>query len=358
MTLRQIHQFHPSVSYGDATSNQMLSLQHLLRRMGYKSELFCYQLPIHFNGKVRQINRYTSFSDPDNLLLLHFSLSYASEIFAWLSQIPDRKVIVYHNITPYHYFDGINDRFYEAAQEGREQFEQLRILTEAGWGDSAFNCQELAEYGWSKLEVLPIIFDKERYDIRPERKLVKRFQGGVNILFVGRVSPNKCFEDLILTFYYLKCFVQPEARLLLVGATGGMEPYLEFLQTLVNRLGLSDIIFTGHVSSAQLMALYRSANVFLSMSEHEGFGVPLLESMYFGLPIVAYKSSAVPETLGGSGLLVTKKDYRAIAELIGLLLEDEKMRERVINRQRKRLPAFFPEQIEVKLRTLLHNLGV
>lgn len=187
--------------------------------------------------------------------------------------------------------------------------------------------------------------------------MLKRWQDGINVLFVGRVSPNKRFEDLILTFYYLKRLVRPDARLLLVGSARGMEPYLEFLQALVERLDLSDVIFTGHVSTAQLVAYYRCASIYLSMSEHEGFGMPLLESMHFGVPIVAYKMSAVPETLGGSGILVKGKEYAAVAELIGLLAEDGDLRARITERQRGRLQDFLPEKVEEHLRELLDNLG-
>jgi glycosyltransferase involved in cell wall biosynthesis len=170
---------------------------------------------------------------------------------------------------------------------------------------------------------------------------------------VGRVSPNKCFEDLILTFYYLKRFVRSDARLLLVGSEWGLEPYFEFLQTLVVRLGLTDVVFAGHVSNAHLFAYYQCADVYLSMSEHEGFGVPFLECMHFGVPIVAYEAAAVPETLGNSGALVKTKDYARVAEFIGLLEERADLCERLVTRQRERLKAFLPDQLKDTLRQLL-----
>ncbi len=354
----QVHQFYPTVSYGDAASNQILSLQRLLQRLGYRGEVFCEHLPLLFEGRARQITQYARYSSPTNILLLHFSIGYSTEVLSWLEQVPDRKVVIYHNITPPAYFAGINEFYFEAAQSGRKQLDRLRALAEAGWGVSTFNCQELAERGWTNVGVLPIIFDSRRYAVRPDRKVLKRWQGGVNILFVGRVVPNKRFEDLILTFYYLKRFVRPDARLLLVGSVQKVESYLEFLQALVTRLGLSDVVFTGHVSTSQLVAYYRCASVYLSMSEHEGFGAPLLESMHFEVPIVAYKAAAVPETLGGSGISVTVKDYAAVAELVGLLVEDEGLRAQVVARQRERLRDFLPEKIEERLVKRLHDLGM
>lgn len=358
--MMQLHQFHPTVSFGDAVSNQILSLQHLLRRIGYKkSGIFCEQLPIQFEGKTRLIQEYSRYSSPDNVLLLHFSLGYSPHVLDWLDRLPDRKVLIYHNITPYTYFVGINEAYLEAARIGREQLKLLSGRAEAGWGVSRYNAQELAECGWRHRGVLPLIFDPRRYQKRPDREIIRRWGKGINVLFVGRVVPNKRFEDVILTFYFFKRRVCPDARLILVGSAQGMEPYLEFLQALIGRLGLSsDVVFTGHVSTSQLIAYYRCASVFLCMSEHEGFGMPLLESMYFGIPIIAYKAAAVPETLGSSGILVTEKDYVAIAELIGLLLEDSTLRERIVYQQRERLKAFLPAQVKHQLITLLQDLGM
>jgi glycosyltransferase involved in cell wall biosynthesis len=354
----QVHQFHPTVSYGDATSNQICDVQGMLRRLGYRSEIFCERLPAHFRGRVRRMERYAHYASPESILLLHFSLGYSSRVMDWLQDVPGYKVIVYHNITPHTYFAGINDVYEQTAKRGRAQLSQLNALSDVGWGDSDYNCQELTARGWTRLGVLPIAFDPGRYAVRPDRKVLKRWQSGLNVLFVGRVSPNKRFEDLILTFYYLKRHVRSDARLLMVGSAQGMRTYLEFLQALVTRLGLSDVVFTGHVSTSQLVAYYRCATVYLSMSEHEGFGVPFLESMHFGVPVIAYKAAAVPETLGSCGVLVTDKDYARVAELIAVLAEDEDLRAQIVSRQCERLQAFLPDRIEAQLGRLLRELAV
>ena len=135
-----------------------------------------------------------------------------------------------------------------------------------------------------------------------------------------------------------------------------MHRYVAFLQKLVDELRLPDVVFTGHVSNAELVAYYRTASLYLSLSEHEGFGVPLLESMHFGLPIVANAAAAVPETLGQCGALVTGKDHLAIAELVSLLIEDQSLRGRIIAGQRKRLEDFLPIRVGERLETLLADL--
>jgi glycosyltransferase involved in cell wall biosynthesis len=275
----------------------------------------------------------------------------------WLAKTPDRKALLYHNITPSSYFAGTNEAFRDAAIAGRKQLSTLASLVPHGWGVSDYNCRELAEAGWSQPRVLPIVFEPRRYNVRPDRRTLTQWQGGLNVLFVGRLSPNKRHEDLVLTFYHLKRLVRPDARLLLVGSWHDTRPYLEYLRALVDRLGLRDVVFAGHVDASELVAFYRAADVYLSMSEHEGFGVPLLESMHFSLPIVAYSAAAVPETLGGTGILFTSRDYRAVAELVAMLAEDESLRARVCERQQERLRDFLPNRAEERLRELLREVA-
>jgi glycosyltransferase involved in cell wall biosynthesis len=245
----------------------------------------------------------------------------------------------------------------EVAREGRDQIAELLALVEAAWGDSRYNCLELEERGADGTEVLPIAFDPRRCSVRPDRRVLRQCQGGINVLFVGRVAPHKRFEDLVLTFAHLQRHVCADSRLLLVGAQHGVDVYVAYLEALIEKLGLRNVIFAGHVGSAQWAAYYQRASVYLSMSEHEGFGVPLLECMHFGVPIVAYRAAAVPETLGGTGILIRRKDYSAVAELIGLLVEDKDLRGRVIARQRARLPDFSPESVKGRLHDLLCALG-
>jgi glycosyltransferase involved in cell wall biosynthesis len=265
---------------------------------------------------------------------------------------------VYHNITPHTFFVGVNPLYAQAARVGRDQLGVLRGLTEAGWGDSAFDCEELAEKGWVRLGVLPIVFEPRRYAVRPDRGVLQELRQGFTVLSVGRLAPNKRLQDLLLVHYYLKRLVRSDARLVLVGSGVGMEPYVAFLKALLARLNLRDVVFAGHVSMSQLVAYYRRAGVYLSMSAHEGFGVPLLESAHFGVPVVAYKAGAVPDTLAGSGVLITARDYQAVAELLGLLAEDQDLRGQLVAHQRERAADFTPERVAERLQTLLYDLGI
>lgn len=354
----QIHQFHGVVAYGDAIGNQILNLQRMLHKLGYKSEVFAEFTQGNFESTTHSYNKYRKFSSTNNVLLCHFSIGYSEKTLYWLKSLPDRKVLIYHNITPHYYFAGVNETFYEASRQGKEQLTYLHTLTQVGWGASDFNRQELARLGWQQTAVLPIVFEPTMYQDKPDTTVLQRWMSteGPIILFVGRLVPNKKFEDIILTFYYLKKFIQPQAHLLLVGSTDQMERYLAYLQALVEQLDLGDVVFVGHVSRKELVAHYQVADVYLSMSEHEGFGAPLLESMYFDLPVVAYKAAAVPETMGDAGILVTRKDHAAVGELINLIVRDDALRTRILERQRERWQAFTPEALMPQLRHCLEMI--
>lgn len=352
-----VHQFHGVVSYGDAIGNDVLNLQRMLRDMGHVSDIFAEYPQRNFDSRVRSYREYRKISSPKNVLLCHFSIGYSADVIAWLRQLPDRKVLIYHNITPHHYFAGINDIFYEETYAGRRQLHDLCSLTVAGWGDSEFNRRELAEVGWRQTSVLPIVFAPAMYDIQPDRAVLEHWgREALNVLFVSRLVPNKKLEDVILVFYYLKKFIEPHARLFLVGSTDQMDRYLAYLQALIRRLDLTDVVFAGHISRSELVAYYRLAHVYLCMSEHEGFGVPLVESMYFDVPVVAFACAAVPETLGAAGVLVTRKDHAAIAECVALLAADQRVRARVIQRQRERWQQFTPAALSGQLGECLETL--
>jgi glycosyltransferase involved in cell wall biosynthesis len=107
--------------------------------------------------------------------------------------------------------------------------------------------------------------------------------------------------------------------------------------------------FTGPVPDVDLAAFYRWADVYVSLSEHEGFCVPLVEAMAADVPVLAYAAGAVPETLGGAGVLFTPKDLELAAEMLGMLVYDRSVRERVLEGQRRRMQAFTPAAVDARL---------
>ena len=183
--------------------------------------------------------------------------------------------------------------------------------------------------------------DFERYKQEPDSKIMKKFDDDyANFLFVGRLSPNKKQEDIIKTFYYYHKYINSNSRLFLIGSQAGAEKYHAQLQNLVTQLNLDNIHIMGRVDFKELLAYYKLADVFISMSEHEGFCVPLLESMYFGIPIIAFDSTAIPYTLKGCGVLFKEKQYEEVAELMNFLMDNRDLNHRIVEKQRKRLKEF------------------
>jgi glycosyltransferase involved in cell wall biosynthesis len=179
-----------------------------------------------------------------------------------------------------------------------------------------------------------------------------------NILFVGRIAPNKKLEDVLkLLFFYKKYFIQP-VRAVFVGKTNVVPEYFASLTTVRMSLGLmpEDVLYTGHVDWPELVAYYKSSHVFVSMSEHEGFCVPLVEAMICGTPIVAYAAAAVPYTLGNAGIKFQTKDYSDIAAICNRLSTDTAFRNAIIQNQRERLKAFSRDEIEKAIREFLTPL--
>jgi glycosyltransferase involved in cell wall biosynthesis len=175
-------------------------------------------------------------------------------------------------------------------------------------------------------------------------------------MFLGRIAPNKKQEDVIKTFYYYKKYMDPKARLFLVGSYEGMEIYYNALKLLVEQLDLEDVYFTGKVPFDQILAYYRVSDAFLCMSEHEGFCVPLIESMVFKVPIIAYNSSAIPYTLGDAGILINQKDYIAAAELLNKVIYDEQLRNRLIENGSRRLEHFSYERTAEEFRSYMKEI--
>ena len=174
-------------------------------------------------------------------------------------------------------------------------------------------------------------------------------------MFTGRVVPNKCPQDIIAAFYYYKKYIQPKYRLFLVGRYDWSNLYKEQLEKYVRKLELDDVYFTGHVRFDEILAYYHIADVFICMSEHEGFCVPLVEAMFFDVPIIAFDSSAIGDTLGGSGLLLQDKSPQVVAEAVSMVIENKKLREQILEGQRQRLKDFEHEKIKKRFLEIIQK---
>lgn len=345
-----IHQLVAGFSNGDAISNEALALRSMFRSWGYDSAIYSEVRRIlpELRSDAENIATLADIMNPDDVAFLHFSIgSPVNEVFTDLSC---RKVILYHNITPAHYFDMINKQTAFDLAKGRKQLKNLANVASVNLADSQFNANELTELGFSCPKVLPLVLDLEKLKNRIDHQITRRFNDGrINILFVGRVAPNKKIEHLIQAFLYFNRTVLADSRLINVGSFAGTEPYYYYLLAQMQDLDDDHVHFAGSVPQSQLNAYYQCADLFLCMSEHEGFCIPLIEAMAHDIPVLAFSAGAVPETLDGSGVVFHEKNYPQVAEMLGYLTHDSGFRSAVIHSQRKRLERYRQRNLEREL---------
>jgi len=352
----EVHQFATSLTYGDAISNEMMEIRSALRQQGLRSEIFVRFHDPRMARHAHDYREYRRFSRPDNVVIFHFSIgSPVSKLFF---RIPDRKIMIYHNITPHTFFLDHHRILARECYKGRLELNLFKDKADLALGDSEFNRRELEQAGYPQTGILPLLLDLTRFDQPGDPVVQKVFdEPKTTLLFVGRVIPNKKFEDVIKCFYFYQTRFDPESRLILAGDHRGMERYWAGLQGLVGDLGLRDVYFTGHIRFAELVAYYNLADVYLSMSEHEGFGVPLLEAFHLGLPVVAYAAGAVEETMNGGGILIREKDLFRTAGLLDVLRQNPPRRQAVIEAQRAALKRYERDNIVRILKEHIERVG-
>ena len=331
---RRVHQLTAALSYGDAIGNEALAIQAHLRAAGYQSDIFAEGVHPRMAHLARPLWEYADVSSPDTVCLYHFSIGSAAG--RMIFHAPDRLVAIYHNITPAHFFLGFHPHLAGLCYHGRRELAAFAPRTELGLGDSEYNRRELEDAGYARTAVLPIVLDLAAY-AAPVSHVTRRLfdDGRTNVLFVGRMIPNKRIDDLIRVFAAYQRAFNPRSRLILAGDHRGHERYYARLQELVRAVRAEEVVFTGHVQQDDLLACYSVSHLFLCLSEHEGFGVPLVEAMVFGLPVIAYDAGAVAETLRGGGLLLADKDPLTVAALVDRVMTDGALRAAVLRTQER-----------------------
>ena len=328
----RVHQVLATLGYGDAIGHEVLGIQRVLRAAGYESEIFVETADHRLEPQTRDYRELVDFSHRDNLLLHHFSLGSKASRTAYA--LPDRMALIYHNITPPEYFVGVNRRLARQTFRGRRELQAYADRCDLALGDSEFNRQDLESLGFPRTDVLPVIPDLAHLDRPADWFVAHQFDDDwTNIVFVGRVIPNKRVEDVIRYFHAYQRHFNPRSRLLLVGSYGGFDKYLAMLHQLAARLGVTNVHFAGHVSDAELSAYYDVADLFLCASAHEGFCVPIVESFYKQIPVVAYAATAVPATMDGAGVLYTTQEPLEVAALIDAVIEDADLYNRIVDKQ-------------------------
>ena len=329
-----------SIFFGDAVGNDARALCKVIAEAGYETGIYTYDIdPRVKDSFVHKMSKLPKLNDDDIVIFNHCS---GTDLCYELPKMGGRKMMIYHNITPAHFFEGYNNDTVKSIQKGYEGTKYLNDKIDYVMAVSQYNADNLREMGYTcPMYIRPIVIPFDDYKKEPDQDVIKKYSDGyTNILFLGRLVPNKRQEDVISAFAYYKKHINPKSRLILVGSDGGVEKYGRCLKKYVKALELEDVVFTGQTSFKAILAYYTLADVFLCMSEHEGFCVPLVESMFFKTPVVAYDSSAIASTLGGSGVLLKEKNPVLTAKVIDRIVNDNEIREEIIKKQLERLSAF------------------
>ncbi len=276
-------------------------------------------------------------SDSRRKLLLYQCATAGRELIDLLMAAPAPKTLCYHNITPAEFWKPFDLPFAATLTNARQELARLASQARVAIADSEFNAQELRALGISDVRVIPPYLPPS-LDVPPDPAQLawlRRTRKGLDLLFVGRLAPNKGHAHLLHAFAALRTGVDPNARLFIVGAWGP-ELYMRYLFRVRNRLGMEGVTFTGPVAEGTLAAYYRAADLFVCLSEHEGFGLPLIEAMRSAVPVIAYDAGAVSETLAGTGVLIRTLTPVILAEVIGRVGGDEGLRAELCARQRAR----------------------
>jgi glycosyltransferase involved in cell wall biosynthesis len=357
----RIHQMTATLVSRDAVSNDVLEIDRRLKAWGFQTSIFAENIdPLMASYGVSDAGYTRYLDDPTDVLLFHYSI-YSPNLQLY-QQSRNRKIVIYHNITPGEYFADYDPVLAALCNNGRQALPQLAGC-ELALADSDYNRQELVTAGLpeSLTAVRPLFMRLDVLDNAARNSSLYdqiKQRGEPNLLYVGRLAPNKGCEELLKILFYYRTCIAPRAHLWLVGSQA-LTKYVAALRQLVARLGLQDAVtFADQAWEGTLRTYYEACDVFLFASRHEGLGAPLVESMGFGLPILAYAAAAVPETLGEAGVLYHDWRYADICEMLHLLVSDQGLRQQVIRRERQRREDFAPARIEAQLRACLAQIGV
>src|SRR5215472_1756041 len=350
----RIHQFHSGSSVVDAVTNCMFFVRSMLQTFGFESDIFVEHMDPALSGRLRRLED-LRLAESD-LLLIHHSMGH--DAFARLADLRCRKFLVYHNITPPQFFEE-SDSTHSYVLKGYSQLSQFRDIVESAIAVSSFNGRQLSQRGFDRVAVIPFLKDFAAIRCAPHWKTpFYEDRAMLRLLFVGRLVPHKCQHELIELVDRVRSIGRVALGLVLVGKFDEANGYKSRLDALVHRAGLGrHVKITDQVTDEELFGWYRAASAYVSLSEHEGFGMPLVEAMAFDLPVIAYTSAAIAETLGDAGIKVSDKDPASILEPLIRLHEDRSFRGEVIRSQRQRLVRFSRQRIESELRRWLVGVG-
>jgi L-malate glycosyltransferase len=343
--LTAVHQFVPSLAARDAIGVHVQRVQRALREMGYRSDIYVGWTDLPPRPDVRPYQSFLDDGAADDDTWLLYQSSTGSPMARFVMGCTQPKIVNYHNITPPEFFEPWEPTVATALDMGVRQLADLAPVTQLAIADSEFNREDLLRVGYGETTVVPILFDAADLDgdadpLLGARLTADKHTGGTEWLFVGRLCPNKAQHDLIKAFAAYRIACDPKARLRLVGGSSS-HLYETCLRSFVHEIGCETAVtFAGSVTPQEMTAYYRNADVFVCLSRHEGFCVPLLEAMYHRIPIVALRATAVPETLAAAGIVLSSASPALVVAAVDRIRTDDRLRAALVEAGSRRLHAF------------------
>ncbi len=349
-----IEQFLPAFHDGDAVGNSTLSFHRFLLTQGIESRIVAMTIDDSLRDQAVDFKEYQL--DPHSLKILHFAIP--SPLTDFFLELTGKKGMIYHNITPPEFFVDYSEDLTRFTDMGRHHLARLVGAFDFCIADSQYNADELLELGFNDVQVFPIMIDLEAYAARDSEAYRRLFLDERKImLFVGRITPNKGVEDLIKVLFFYKKYLSANIRLIVAGNTKTLPRYFHALRDLAGRFLLTsdDLVFTGHIPFEELLSVYRAADLFISLSHHEGFCLPLIESMAMDRPIMARSVGAVPETLADAGILVEGQRVDEIAAMAEQIISSESLASSLRRRGQERLKAYRCESDPFRLLEMIRR---
>ncbi|MCD8219439.1 MAG: glycosyltransferase family 4 protein [Ruminococcus sp.] len=351
----------PDVDASVVICEDAVALVQIFRAKGYAAGIFS-DNP-HLHEIAQPLKRMPRLSGEDMLL---YYPCIGTDSRMCIDRLACRKVMLFSQTVPPRYWKGYQETRREEAERSMQELCRLASRTYYCMTVSAYQASVLRELNYQcPIAVRPPLMSFSEYSKAPDPEIMTRYDGDgyVNFLFVGALSPQKKQEDVIRAFYAYQKYCNPKSRLFLVGSDAKSACYNRRLRRYTDALELSpeQVVFTGEVSFAALLAYYHLASLFLCMSEYEGFCVPLVEAMYFGVPILAYDASSTADVLGDSGVLLPTNDPMEAALMADRILCDPALRREITAGQRHRQQAFaYPavrKQLEEQFQDFLDQVS-
>jgi glycosyltransferase involved in cell wall biosynthesis len=352
MTQPALHQLVAGFAMGDAISHEAIAIRDLCRAAGFDSEIFAPidRIAADAADQCRPLTAYSPKTG--DTVIFHYSIT--SPATAAFRASSARKIVIYHNITPPEFFIPFDTSVARQLTDARQELKDILALADAIWADSAFNAAELTALGCTQAKVFPLLFRPDEQTIPPDPAILAKFAVPMkNILFVGRIAPNKCIEELITAFAWFHKNIEPQSRLLIVGSDQSAPTYYAMLKMYAAELGLDTVFFERFASPAGLSAYYQIADLFATTSRHEGYCLPLIEAMFKGIPVVSRQTGGTPEAMGNAGVMFDEMRAEELAELFGLLCYDAPLRQTVLASQKLRIEALLNRPVRDEFLGLL-----